>query len=130
MIAELNFLITNQTSRPYPPAKITGDDYAGDLAVLADHLKDGKSLFHNIEMIAKGIEVYVNAGKIELICLNRDTSSGMESINGEKIKQVNDFKYLGSYITATEHDVKSRLGKACGKNYFIVLVFNLSRNIA
>ena len=30
---ELNFLLTNQTSRLYLPAKITGGDCAGELAV-------------------------------------------------------------------------------------------------
>lgn len=36
----------------------------------------------------------------------------MKSLNVEKIKQVEDFKYLGSFITSTEHDVNIRLGKA------------------
>ena len=30
------------------------------------------------------------------------------------MKQVDDFKYLGSYIAATEYDINSRLGKALG----------------
>ena len=36
----------------------------------------------------------------------------MSSQNGERIKQVNDFKYLGSYIASTEHDINVRIGKA------------------
>ena len=36
----------------------------------------------------------------------------MRSLNGEKIKQVEDFKDLGSYIASTERDVNIRLGKA------------------
>ena len=36
----------------------------------------------------------------------------MKSLNGEKIKQVEDFKYLRSYIASTKHDVNIRLGKA------------------
>ena len=35
----------------------------------------------------------------------------MKRLSGDKIKQVEDFKYLGSYIASTEHDVHSRLGK-------------------
>ena len=50
--------------------------------------------------------------KTEFICFNQDESEGMKSLNGEKIKQVEDFKYLGSYIASTEHDVNIRLGKA------------------
>ena len=36
----------------------------------------------------------------------------MRSLNGEKIKQVEDFKDLGSYIASTERDVNIRLRKA------------------
>ena len=35
----------------------------------------------------------------------------MKRLSGDKIKQVEDFKYLGSYIASTEHDVHGRLGK-------------------
>ena len=36
----------------------------------------------------------------------------MKSLADKNIKQVLDFKYLGSYIAFTEHDVNIRLGKA------------------
>ena len=36
----------------------------------------------------------------------------MSSKNGERIKQVNDFKYIVSYIASTEHDINFRIGKA------------------
>ena len=36
----------------------------------------------------------------------------MKSLNGEAIKNVLDFKYLGSYIASTDNDVSIRIGKA------------------
>ena len=60
----------------------------------------------------KEIGLYLNADKTEFICFNQDASEEMKSLNGEKIKQVEDFKYLGSYIASTKHDVNIRLGKA------------------
>ena len=44
--------------------------------------------------------------------MNQNTSQCMSSLSGDKIKQVEDFKYLGSYIESTEQDVNIRLGKA------------------
>ena len=35
-----------------------------------------------------------------------------KSLNGEAIKNVLDFKYLGSYIASTDNDVSIRIGKA------------------
>lgn len=34
------------------------------------------------------------------------------TINGKPLKFVEDLKYLGSYIAASEHDFKTRKGKA------------------
>ena len=87
-------------------------DYADDSAVLAYVLKDATFLLHSIERTAKEIRLYLDADKTEFICFNQDESEGMKSLNGEKIKQVEDFKYLGSYIASAEHDVNIRLGKA------------------
>ena len=61
---------------------------------------------------AKEIGLYLNADKTEFFCFNQDASEEMKSLNGEKIKQVEDFKYLRSYIASTKHDVNIRLGKA------------------
>ena len=36
----------------------------------------------------------------------------MSSQNSERIEQVNDFKYPGSYIASTEHDINVRIGKS------------------
>ena len=34
----------------------------------------------------------------------------MSSLNGERIKQINDFKYLGSYIASTEYYINVTIG--------------------
>ena len=111
---DLGFTLTKQKSRRHPAKTITDADYADDLAVLADYLKDATSLLHSVETTAREIGLYVNADKTEFICLNQDTSDGMKSLNGKKISQVDDFKYLGSYIASTEHDIDIRLKKAWG----------------
>ena len=38
----------------------------------------------------------------------------MKSTDRKDIKQVDDFMYLGSYISPNKHDVNVRLGKAWG----------------
>ncbi|CAM1316814.1 Uncharacterised protein r2_g2583 [Pycnogonum litorale] len=111
---DLGFTLTKQKSRRYPAVKMTDVDYADDLAVLADVLKDATFLLHSIERTSKEIGLYLNADKTEFLCLNQDASEGMKSLNGDKIKQVEDFRYLGSYIATTAQDVNIRLGKAWG----------------
>ena len=108
---ELGLTLTKQKSRRYPGKKITDAHYADDLAVLADTLKDATTLLHNIEKLVKQIGLYLNPDKTEFICENQDASVGMKSLADKHIKQVLDFKYLGSYIASTEHNVNIRLGK-------------------
>ena len=109
---KLGFTLTQRRSRRHPAKKITDADYADDIAVLSDYLDDATKLLHRIEQLAMAIGLYVNAEKTEFMCINQDTSIGMKSYNGDDVKQVSDFKYLGSYIASTENDVNIRLGKA------------------
>ena len=109
---ELGFILAKRKSKCFPTMKVTDTDYADDLAVLADVLKDATFLLHSIERTAKEIGLNLSADKTEFICFNQDASEGMKSLDGEKRKQVEDFKHLGSDIASTEHDVNIRLGKA------------------
>ena len=84
---ELGLTLTKQKSGRYPGKKITDADYADDLAVLADTLKDATTLLRNIEKVAKQIGLYLNADKTEFICENQDASVGMKSLADKNIKQ-------------------------------------------
>ena len=64
--------------------------------------------------MSKDIGLCINVSKTEYMSLNQDSSvsMSMKSLNGEAIKNVLDFKYLGSYIASTDNDVSIRIGKA------------------
>ena len=40
--------------------------------------------------------------------LNLDNKDKIKSLSGNEINKVNDFKYLGSYISTTEKDLDSK----------------------
>ena len=109
---DLGFTLIQRKSRRHPAKKISDADYADNIAVLTDYLEDAAKVLHNIEQLAQVIGLYVNSEKIEYMCLNQDASAGIKSLNGGKVKKVDDFKYLGSYIGTTEQDVNIRIAKA------------------
>ena len=112
---DLGFTLKETRSRRYPAVRITDVDYADDLAVLTNNTKDAMTLLHKIEEAASEIGLYVNAKKTEYIILNIDDESfEIRDVNGNLLKVVKDFKYLGSYIASTEKDIEIRLGKAWG----------------
>ena len=69
-------------------------------------------MLHKIEEAAAEIGLGVNADKTEYISLNQTNNSCIKSLKGKIIKQVNDFKYLKSYVASTDHDVNVRIGQA------------------
>ena len=108
---DLGFTLIQRKSRRHPAKKISDADYADDIAKLTDYLEDAAKVLHNIEQLTQVIGL-VNSEKTEYMCLNQDASAGTKSLNGGKVKKVDDFKYLSSYIGTTEQDVNICIAKA------------------
>ena len=59
-------------------------------------MKDANTLLHQIEETSDDIELEINSDKTEYMRLNPNSDDGnMKSKNGNIIKQVENFKYLG-----------------------------------
>ena len=99
-------------SSRHPAIYITDTYYADDLAITSDNVEDANIMLHKIEEAAAEIGLGVNADKTEYISLNQKNNSCLKSLKDKIIKQVNDFKYLGSYVASTDHDVTVRIGQA------------------
>ena len=109
----LGFTLTQRTSRRYPDLHITYIDYSDDIAVTTNTMKDANTLLHQIEETADDIGLEINSDKTEYMRLNPNSDNGnMKSKNGNIIKQVENFKYLGSVIGSTEKDIEIRIAKA------------------
>ena len=98
-------------SSRYPAIYITDTDYADDLAITSDNVEDANIMLHKIEVAAAEIGFGVNADKTVYISMNQKNNSCI-TLKGKIIKQVNYFKYLGSYVASTDHDVNVRIGQA------------------
>ena len=62
-------------SRRYPAETITYSDYADDLSLLKIALAKAEFLLYILEPAARGIGLYLNANKKELICLQEGAMS-------------------------------------------------------
>ena len=65
-----------------------------------------------IESAAKHIGIFINAEKTEYININQKNKGQIKSNSVNPIKQINDFKYMGSYIDLTEQDMNIKIAKA------------------
>ena len=104
-------------SRWHPVQHLTDLDFADDLAMISESIKDAESLLQSLELAASQVGLYCNEGKTEFITLSR-TSSELKSMNNSTIKMVEDFQYLGYYIMDSQRDFKIRKAlawDACNK---------------
>ena len=106
-IRENGFELTKKRSRRYPAKTITNDDYADDIAILANTPNQAETLLHSLERAAASIGIHVNAHKM---CYNQ--TGDISTLDGTPLELVDKFTYLGSSISSTEKDINTRLMKA------------------
>ena len=87
-------------------------DYADDLAIVTDKTNEAIIRLHTIEKAAKEIGLSMITGMTTFISINQGINKVIKSLNGKNIKEVSDFKYLGSYIQSREKYINIRLAKS------------------
>ena len=98
-----------ERSRRYPAQIFTDADYTDDKVLLVNTPALAESRQHSLERGAAGIGLEVNVDKTENICLNR--RGNISTLNGNSLKLVDKFTYLGSSASSTEKDINTRLAK-------------------
>ena len=68
---ELGLKITERKSTIYPAVNITDADYADDIAITTNNIREANLLLHSIEKSAKEIGLHGNVDKTEYITLNQ-----------------------------------------------------------
>ena len=110
LIKDKGLTLKKAKSRRYPAQTITDADYADDLALLADTPAQAEMLLHYLEKAARNIGLYVNSDKTEYMCFG--PNGDISTLDGKRLKVVDNFTYLGSDISSTERDINTRIGKA------------------
>jgi Reverse transcriptase (RNA-dependent DNA polymerase) len=95
-------------SRPIPGSYITDLDFADDIMLTSDNIKNAQSMLSSIEHHAQLVGLNINLKKTEYILVGDFTESIELSLSSGLIKQVKDFKYLGSWLMNCEKDFSVR----------------------
>ena len=95
--------------RWYPTQTIMDTDYAEDIVLLANAPTQAEYLLCCLEQAASGIDLHVNADKMEYICFNQKGYASF--LNGGSLKLVGKFTYFGSSVSSTENDINMCLAK-------------------
>ena len=105
---ECGIVIEPRRSSRFPEIRIKDLAYADDIALLNSSLKLAENLLHSVEEAALMVGLHLNASKTETLTINIDDTSIIKSLNGETIKSVNEFKYLGAHVPSSLNDFNKR----------------------
>ena len=90
-------------------------DFADDQATITDSFSENSRLCQSISDISTRYGLLINIGKTKYMSYNiaRPINSDESLfVNGTPLEEVDDFKYLGSYIASTSRDINVRKGLA------------------
>ena len=124
------FTLKKRRSKRHPPIEVSDLDFADDIALTLNTLEEAQNLLFEVEIAAGNVGLHLNAKKTEIITYNQPITE-IKSVSNEKIKNVEDFKYLGSWIDNTQKDIKVRIAQAwvaCNK-LIKIWKSNLNRNL-
>lgn len=96
--------------------KLNDLDYADDICLIAQKYTEMQKKLQNTSDMGKKIGLVINTVKTKAMRLQTNNTRSFQ-INGEAIKDVTHFTYLGSIISTdggSERDIKARIGKAAG----------------
>ncbi|VDP81060.1 unnamed protein product [Schistosoma mattheei] len=89
-------------------------DFADDLALLSQTQQQLQEKTTSIEAVSEAVGLNLHKGKSRILRYNTACTNPI-AIDGEDLKDVKTFKYLGSIIdehSGSDADVKVRIGKA------------------
>ncbi|KAJ4947922.1 hypothetical protein JOQ06_009951, partial [Pogonophryne albipinna] len=104
---DLGFTLTPRRSRRHPTVVLTDLDYADDISLLSDIMEQAQELLNRVESECAKVDLRLNAKKTEVITYNiLPEHPRLTTTEGTVLKEVKDFKYLGSWVNSTEQDLK------------------------
>ena len=105
---ELGFKLQRQRSRRVPAIVVTDLDFADDLALLCEEIEQAQEVLLRLETEAENVGLFCNAKKTEVQAFNQEQSVEIRAKDGETLKVVDNFKYLGAWTKSSESDISVR----------------------
>ena len=88
---------------------VTDLDFADDIVLVSDTAEMARGLLLAVERECVQISLKFKSKKTKVMCFNTCTNDpAIATLDGKILETKNDFKYLGSWISSTEHDIKIR----------------------
>ena len=105
---ELGFTITPRKSRRHPKEVLADLDFADDIGLLSNEMRQAQQLLLSVEVECKKVGLGLNGPKTKFLAYNVEVQQPLQTIDGTQLEQKDDFKYLGSWADSSEKDIEIR----------------------
>ena len=109
---ELGFTLHRRRSRRHEPVILTDTAFADDIAKISEEMEQAQNVLRNIEIKGARVELRLNAKKTEMMLFNQNVQMNVMSRDGNKIKIVDNFKYLVGWMNSSDKDFEGRKTQA------------------
>ena len=109
---DLGFTLTPRRSRRNPKVAIADTDFADDIALLADAVKEAQELLTSVETECKKVGLGINGPKTKALAYNIENPQPLSTCDGTTLEYKDDFKYLGGWVDESAKDIAVRKGLA------------------
>ena len=86
--------LTERKSSRYPAFTITDVDYADDIAITTNNVKEANILLNSLEKTEKEIGLHINVAKTEYMAYNQNSTDMIKTQNSRKPKTLNTLVVL------------------------------------
>ena len=112
MISDLGVTLKRRQSSRQPAVYLTDLDYADDIALLSETISNAQSLLSNLESAALEVGLTINVSKTKAMLINSKTPKNTLSLSSGAVEFVDDFCYLGSWMSSVDKDIAVRKAQA------------------
>lgn len=106
----LGFELYPRRSRRYPAKYLTTLCYADDCVLFSNSIENMQALLHHVELASRRVGLSLNRPKTQYMLVGQWTQGKDSSLNLRcgAINMVDDYKYLGSFVSSTVKDFETR----------------------
>ena len=105
---KLGFQLRKRKSRRVQHITVTYMDFADDIALVSEGIKETQEMLTRVEKSAKRVGLSMNTGKTKYMSYNTIQQFEIKAIDGSNLKRVEDFKCLGAWLDSSAKDLKIR----------------------
>ena len=92
-------------SRRHHPVVITDTDFTDDIAITTEEIHQAQEMLASVETEAAKIGLHLNSKKTEVMHFSQGGVTTIKAKNGEKIKTVDSFEYLGGWLESFAKEI-------------------------